>query len=781
MPLIVHDDPEGVYRQYHTRTGPLSKQHSSILTEGSSIAPRIPEVPPGCTLSERDAEYLEARGVSRATAEAAGCYTATRPSEVPAAFSERQRRRVPALIVPHVSPSSAVGYQKRDHYPGKDRRGRLMKWVSPKGAWSVLACHPWTVEAVRSGSGAVWVVEGVTRMMALAELGIPAVSYAGCYSWQRGGAPLEDWDSVNLERLVYDVPDADARTNWQVQTMQAARVLYLESRGARVLAVSVPEVNGDEHAGLDDYLADGGDLETLVMNAAPFEAADVGAARITKDERLRRFVAAKVPEAAGLPARKARECNAAKVARFLAAELAPARGKVRPRGVEVRASFREIAEGVRLGSLQTVANALDELDGDGFLVIQRAPKGGRAASSYLLLDPAGGKCALGVHVEGRVAGGEESLEGGGKKETSLYQRDSYTSVHPTHIPPDPRTLPDAPALRNSKLVHTFEYEGRKRIVVDSQYFRRYGSKRELIVRYLLECGAYGVETAELMEKFGSRTARPGRFFETWLKPMVDDGVMRGDLESVELAPDWREALERVRERTDEDGDNQHQSEKYKRQRVAYRKRIEAERRGEVPEPEPVPELAGPQRVAEIFAADAERDHAARVEEQRRKAGVTAAVFLADEMADAPAMRWREMRERWIMRGGRGGDLRAAVVAGPFGFRREPGDDGNLYVYAAKTRGAESLKAASEKDPAEVVPMRPDLTKPDTGEPPGHRPDPFRNNCHARPPMLTNDDIGDAPRRHPLKVGGVFVHGPDCSCWICGDEEMTAPVKIGALA
>ena len=772
-----------------------------ILPSGN--VPRIPEIPPGCALSEHDAAYLEARGVSRRAAVAGGCYTAARPSEIPAAFSERQRRRAPALIVPHPSPSGAVGYQKRDHRPGKDHKtGRIKKWVSPKGARPVIAVHPWTAHDVAGGSGPLWVVEGITRMLALADRGIAAVSYAGCYLWQKDGEALEDWDSVNLEgRTVYDGPDADARINWQVQDQQAARIAYFESRGARVLAVSVPEVDGDDKAGLDDYLAAGGSLEDLERSAAPFEPADVGGARLTKDERLRRIVAAKVLEAAELPARKARECNAAKVARYLAAGLAPERGKVRPRGVEVRASLREIAEGVRLGSLQTVSKALDVLDEAGFLVIQRAPKGGRAPSSYLLLAPSRGGETLGVHIEGRRVGEEESQKQGGEKETSLYQRDSYTSVHSTSIPPDPRTLPDAPALRNSKLVHAFEYRGSKRTVVDSQYFRRYCAKRELIIRYLLERGEC-VETAELWEKFGSKTSTLPKFFRTWVRLMVEDGVVRGDAGSVEMAPGWREALEAVRARTDEDEDNRRQSEKYARQRRDRRARFAGEARGTVAEPEPTPELMGPEQVKEIFAADAERDHAARVEEQRRKAGTTPETFIADALRDVIGFDWRALGQQWAEKGGRREDLARVVrdPATPWTFRR--GGDGSLYV---ERRGAGSdirtPKKAPAFDPPEsgdnprgdgdsaVVPMSKrvkepppeNLTKPYIGEPPGDRRDPFRNAPHTSRPMMKNDEVADTPRKLPPKVGGVFKHGPECDCWICGDEELAGPVEIGASA
>ena len=751
-----------------------------------------PKPPLGCTISAVDVEYLKARGVSRATAEAAGWYTATKPSHVPAAFARRQRQNIPALIAPHLSPTGAVGYQKRDHYPGKDHRGRLKKWVSPKGARPVLAVHPWTADEARTGTGALWAVEGITRLLALAERGIPAVSYAGCYTWQKDGEPLEDWRAVNLGRLVYDVPDADARTNWQVQTTQAARVPYFETRGARVLAVRVPEVDGDERAGLDDYLGAGGDLEALARSAAPFERVDVAAERLSRDETLRGIVAEKMREADELPARKEGECNRRKVARFLAGTLAPVRGKVRPGGVvEVVAGFAEIAEGVRFGSLQTVSKALDGLDETGFLVIQRAPKGGRAASSYLLRVNPPGVCTQGVNVGGRGVGGKESQKGRGEDGTPLTQRDSHASLHSTYTLAKSAELP---ALRNSKLVHTFERKGGRRVVVDSQYFKRYGAKGELIIRHVLERGA--VETAELWEKFGARTSRLPGFFDTWIKQKVKDGVFRGDLESVEMAPDWREALEGVRRQTDEDEDNRLQSEKYARRRRARRERMEAERRGDVPAPEPTPELAGRERVAEIFAADAERDHAARVEEQRRKVGTTAETFIADALEGVSGFAFVQLLDLWAEKGGKRTDLWrvARAPGGPWTLRREDGDGplyverraAGSYVRTQKTREGESLKTTPQKAPAEVVPMRPENephaspenpTKPH----PGAGLDPFRNTPRPDRWTVRNSEAADVPRKLAPKVDGVYRHGPECACWMCGGEAPAEHVQVGASA
>ncbi len=715
--------------------------------------------------------------MSRETAMAAGCYTASKPSEIPPEFSPHQRRRGAALVVAHLSPDGETfGWQTHPDHPGKNKKGRVMKWVSPPGerCRPVLCVHPWTADEARTGTGPLWMPEGITRMWALAERGIAAVSYAGAWTWQKDKVALECFDHLNLDgRLVYDVPDADYRTNTGVQKALALRVAFLESRGATVLVVSVPEVNGDPHAGLDDFIAAGGDLDELVRNAAPFERVDVGVERLSRDERLRAFVGAKLREVDELPARKVGECSAVKVARYVVEVSAPAHGKMRGGLVHVHPSLPQIAEGTGIGSYQTVRKDLDRLEAVGFLKRERererGPRGTNDATSYALLYPRGG-CAQGVNIEGRGVAGKESLEHRGEKETPHKQRDSSLGLHPTHIGTHigTQTGPDGKGLRlrSPKLVHTFEYRGSKKVVVDSEYFWRYGPKRELIIRHVLERGS--VEHAELHEKFGSRTSRPGRFFDTWVKPIFDDGVFVGD--PVQMAPDWREALERVKARTDEVGDAKRQREKYAERRRKRRLRLEGEKRGTVPKPERVPELAGPERVKEIFAADAKRDHAARVEEQRRKVGTTAETFIADYLEGVCGFGWRELSRAWSEKGGRSEALRAGVKTGPYRFRRD--DYERLYV---------------ERTEAEVLQMRPDRgeeasVRSDT-ELPNQRLSPFLNNpMHARSTLINVDTV-EAPRKMPPSVGGVFVHGPECACWICADEPVEAPVRaeIGATA
>ncbi len=138
-------------------------------------------------------------------------------------------------------------------------------------------------------------------------------------------------------------------------------------------------------------------------------------------------------------------------------------------------------------------------------------------------------------------------------------------------------------------------------------------------------------------------------------------------------------------------------------------------------------------------------------------------------------------------------------ATPWTFRR--GGDGPLYVErrgagsvgrTPKTREAESNVAGPKKDPAEVVSMRPDLTKPDTAaapedlkkletrEPPGDRSDVFRNTPHSSRGLLKDVEPA-APRRLPPKVAGIHRHGPECDCWLCEDEAPAGRVEIGASA
>jgi hypothetical protein len=672
--------------------------------------PPEPFTPAGEQLAERHARYLEERGV--AGVEAAWAFrTARKPSEIPEAFSSYQRRATPALVAEFRSPDRVtISWQMRADRPRPNRRGRIAKWMSPpaKSARMVLGVFPGMVEEVRSGTGPLWIVEGPTRTAALAGYRVPSLTIAGVWNWQKDGRPLECWRHVNLsERLVLIAFDADTQTNANVQKAQARLVAYLESQGARVLVVSVPEVDGDPKTGLDDWIARNGDPLPLAKAAAPFSPVDVGRERLRKDERLRVAVAGIRKNLEALETQTRRECSAYILARFLVGE-AERRGKATKGGVRVQPSYRQMASGIRV-ALPTVPQLLKHLEKSKFLEFVPGDRAQHQPASYLLLHPPGGGSEFSEQIGEQGGVGEERTEAGGQGEPSLSERESFLSVHLTRGGMKSATGHEKlPALRNSKLVHEYARKDGRRVVVDSRYYPRYGKKCEAIIRYVLEAGR--VHERELHERFGSKTSRLRDFRRTWLKKkMIKDGVLVRDGGWILPASDWLEALERVRERTSEEEDNRRQDEKYAEQGRTFRERLAGEKRGTVAKPERVPELAGPERTAESVAKALEREDAAAIEEQRRKVGETAEVFIYDRLHELGSIRLELLREVWADRGGNPSHIWRTAKRMGCRFRKLSEYDNALFVYppaerppapVAVLREPENLKLETESPPAE---------------------------------------------------------------------------------
>src|SRR5215207_4937472 len=151
-------------------------------------------------LLERHAQYLAERGVSTRGAQSL-FWSASKPSEIPGAFTSYQRRTALALVAEFPSPDGeSIGYQIHPDYPRKDQKGKIVKWMSPPAdnATPVLGTHPALLDEVRGGTGPLWSVEGITRAAALAAFDIPAVAFIGCWGWQKDGEALECWRHVNL-------------------------------------------------------------------------------------------------------------------------------------------------------------------------------------------------------------------------------------------------------------------------------------------------------------------------------------------------------------------------------------------------------------------------------------------------------------------------------------------------------------------------------------------------------------------------------------------------------
>ena len=132
-------------------------------------------------------------------------------------------------------------------YQLRDATGQRAKFLTPRGQRNVLSTSPLIDRAIfqRGGEAApvLWIVEGVTRVDALARFGIPALGLTGISSWrgknsQGGTTRIADFDEVNIKgRDFVLAPDGDVSTNRTVNAAVTALSDMLKARGARVVAV----------------------------------------------------------------------------------------------------------------------------------------------------------------------------------------------------------------------------------------------------------------------------------------------------------------------------------------------------------------------------------------------------------------------------------------------------------------------------------------------------------------------------------------------------------------
>ena len=675
-------------------------------------------------LSDEDRRQLEAgSGISPEVIAARGYYTARSPSALPDAFPRWQRRL--GLVVPGHSPSGATFHQYKPRTRIRRRSGEGPKYETPQDAPVMLDVNPIMLEEVRYGAGELWITEGAKKVDALASWGVPAVGLTGVHMFAvpgtKGTEPLACWRHVRLKgRTVIIAFDADAKTNADVQEALRRLVAMLEGLGAAILVVYVPAVDDDTKAGVDDYKAAGLPLEGLRRRGQPYTPLDVGRERMRRDVELAAVVRACRRRLEEMPANGRAACSNRAAMRDLISTGVRS-GKVKPDGLLVIRSSLDGAASSRM-SERAWWKAIERLEAAGEL--RRAkwgPKGDRSGA-YLLTPWGGGSAECAYYRREATAG--EGQEGRAREEREERAR----SFPLSHAPADrsmhePRAPEEVPALRWPKVVHTWGRRNGRRIVVDSDYIARVGKQGEEVIRYLLEHGR--TSAPELLEMFGARTTRLRDFKRRRIEPLVVRGIVAAHGE--ELAPAWREALERAREEGGEIEDNRLQAEKVERRKLERREHFKRVRRGEVPKADPTPTPRGKEHTRRILERHRSRWQAERVEAERQKVGMTAVVFLSDELAGVSGVRFQDLRQRWIERGGKTEDLTRAVrdPSSPFRFERDPADD-HLYVYPADSHKQSHTSEA--RGPAPVVPLN----------------------------------------REPRKVNGVYVHGPECACWLCED-------------
>jgi len=236
----------------------------------------------GLHIFPHHAKLLEKSAISPDVARARGYVSVdTGTRLVPAGFAKSQRRTVPGLLIPlHGTDGTVRLHQYRPDSPRLDKDGRPRKYETPWRSRLCLDVPPGVLAAIGEPAVPLWVTEGARKADAAVTAGLCCIALLGVDGWQSQGVTLPDWKDVPLrDREVVVAFDSDVMTKPSVAGALARFTAWLDSRGAKVRHVILPDGPDGAKTGLDDYLAarHGADkLRALAREPEP-AAATIGA------------------------------------------------------------------------------------------------------------------------------------------------------------------------------------------------------------------------------------------------------------------------------------------------------------------------------------------------------------------------------------------------------------------------------------------------------------------------------------------------------------------------
>jgi hypothetical protein len=430
--------------------------------------------------------------------------------------------------------------------------------------------------------------------------------------------------------------------------------MMLESLGAIVLVVYLPAVNGDGKAGIDDYLAADGTVKELRLMAAPYQPVDVGAERMSRDERLRAAVE-DLERRWWAEEWKGRGGHTDRDVALKFVEAAARCGKIHADGIRVQVSWGTLQVGAKVAR-ETLSKALVRLEELGFMY--RDNKGRKPDKT--------GAFVLRAKVDQYGRGAPQPTRG-------------LRACAPGGLPL--RGVPDVPRLRWSRPKYTPRrglVSGTRRVrnskpLPPRDRIERLGKVRGAVVD-ALEVAGGALTLEELCEVLHRKRARDVR---RRVLPMLEDaGVIEVDADTLRLAADWSERVEAARVAGGELEADELAERRRKLNSRAYHRRNEA--------PKSQPSAAGLEAIRRSheqrrtgLAAIAERAAAAAKSEEVRKAEA----FVRDRLAELGRIRLALLQDIWHDAGGDPWSIPRAVEA--LGCRVEelPEFDNRRFVFA----------------------------------------------------------------------------------------------------
>jgi hypothetical protein len=233
-------------------------------------------------VSRKDCAELVASGISLDVARLRGYATVEQVNvlRIGYGFADFQAR-VPGLLFPfHDVFGKQSGAVFKPMQPRMIGGKKQIKYEYIAGSRLMLDVPPTCQPDLGNPVVDLWITEGVKKGDALASQGRCAIDLPGVWGWlgtnpDGGKTALVDWREVALnDRKVFIAFDSDAADKPEVAQAEKELAAYLTARSAKVTIVRIPPAEDGSKQGIDDYLVGGGDLDALVLAAAP---ADGGA------------------------------------------------------------------------------------------------------------------------------------------------------------------------------------------------------------------------------------------------------------------------------------------------------------------------------------------------------------------------------------------------------------------------------------------------------------------------------------------------------------------------
>ena len=204
------------------------------------------------TLAENHLADLRASGISDQTIRTAGLCSAPAAATGLLGFHDS-----PALVFPY--PEHGAYIRIKPDQPRTDREGKAIKYESPRGSRNHLYV-PHNTRARFRGMGepvqVVIITEGEKKAVKADQDGFATVSVPGVWGWRTCLSELTGISWPGRQAII--AFDSDVTRKADVKAAIAALVDKLKDEGADVRVILLPDIEGHEKIGLDDFLVERG-------------------------------------------------------------------------------------------------------------------------------------------------------------------------------------------------------------------------------------------------------------------------------------------------------------------------------------------------------------------------------------------------------------------------------------------------------------------------------------------------------------------------------------------